>query len=83
MSTKFWGHKYETLSLIRFATITRDGLEARIAFKTDSMFYGIYWGGEVEKWIPAKWYCPSGAFSPDKPSALDLSIPKKLFKEIK
>jgi hypothetical protein len=64
------------LEHIRLSTITRSRLPARVAFKDTTSLYGIYWGGDVEGWIPCRWCYPSGNYRLDgRQSDLDLSLP--------
>jgi hypothetical protein len=66
---------HSEIHLIRYSGKLRCGYLARIAFKSETILYGIYWGGDMEKWIPAKWFYPTGNYNLDgKKSDLDLMI---------
>lgn len=69
--------KETTLELLRFTSYTRCRYKCFISFKDETALYGIYYGGDVEGWIPAKWSYPEGKYRLDgRVSDLDLSLPK-------
>ena len=63
------------LEYIRYATITRCGLPARVGFKAGNALFGVYWAGDVEGWTPVKWGYPNGNYRVNgHQSDLDLSL---------
>ncbi len=72
------------LNHIRFSTFTRGRAEVRIAFHSGNALYGIYWGGDTDGWIPAKWGFPNGNFRVDgRKTDLDISIGDMDWRQLK
>lgn len=70
------------LEYIRLSIQTVTKNPVRIAFKSGNTLYGIFWGGDVDRWVPSKWAYPSGKYRLDnRPSDLDLDLDWKVIDE--